>query len=51
MDAGMLSQDEVNALLTGMDVSDDDGQAASDTDKPVDSSHIVNTDDVLTDVE
>lgn len=51
MDAGMLSQDEINALLTGMDVSDDDGQAASDTDKPVDSSQIVNTDDVLTDVE
>jgi len=53
MDGGMLSQDEINALLTGMDVSDDDVQdgETQNADKPVDSSQIVNTDDVLTDVE
>ncbi len=53
MDAGMLSQDEINALLTGMDVSDDDGQdtETAGTDGPVDSSQIVNNDAVLTDVE
>ncbi len=53
MDAGMLSQDEINALLNGMDVSDDNGQDAgtSDSDVTIDSSQIVNHDDVLTDVE
>jgi len=53
MDAGMLSQDEINALLTGMDVSDDDGQGtdAAGTDGPVDSSQVVNNDAILTDVE
>ena len=53
MDAGMLSQDEINALLNGMDVSDDEGQDAGtqDPNVPVDSSQIVNYDDVLTDVE
>lgn len=53
MDAGMVSQDEINALLTGMDVSDDDGQdtETAGTDGPVDSSQIVNNDAVLTDVE
>ena len=53
MDAGMLSQDEINALLNGMDVSDDNEQDAGtqDPNVPVDSSQIVNYDDVLTDVE
>ncbi|MCI8528619.1 MAG: flagellar motor switch phosphatase FliY [Lachnospiraceae bacterium] len=53
MDAGMLSQDEINALLNGMDVSDDNGQDAGtpDPNEPKDSSQIVNYDDVLTDVE
>ena len=53
MDAGMLSQDEINALLNGMDVSDDNEQDAGtqDPNVPVDSSQIVNHDDVLTDVE
>lgn len=53
MDGGMLSQDEINALLTGMDVPDDDGQEAvgSDADRPTDSAQIVNNDAVLTDVE
>ena len=46
MDAGMLSQDEINALLNGMDVSDDNEQDAGtqDPNVPVDSSQIVNQD-------
>ena len=31
MDGGMLSQDEINALLSGMDLSDPPADASSDT--------------------
>ena len=55
MDGGMLSQDEINALLNGMDLSDDldSGSASEETagtseHDPLDD---VNVADILTDVE
>ena len=61
MDGGMLSQDEINALLSGMDLSEegDSGsaggteEAASASDSPAvhDPLDDVNAEDVLTEVE
>ncbi len=62
MDGGMLSQDEINALLSGMDLSDgdapgdigsDDEMAVSPVSEPLGSTLVpqMDVDDVLTDVE
>lgn len=45
MDGGMLSQDEINALLSGMDLSSNSGDGSSDAATSADS------DETLTDVE
>ncbi|MBO4615858.1 flagellar motor switch protein FliN/FliY [Lachnospiraceae bacterium YSD2013] len=46
---GMLSQDEINALLSGMDPGDMAGAATPDTGAPADAG--VSPDDTLSDVE
>ncbi|MBR6307622.1 MAG: flagellar motor switch phosphatase FliY [Lachnospiraceae bacterium] len=46
---GMLSQDEINALLSGMDPGDMAGGATPDTGAPADAG--VSADDTLSDVE
>lgn len=61
MDGGMLSQDEINALLSGMDLSEDgdsgSGEGVEDTvpaaDIPEESDPLdnVNTEDILSEVE
>ena len=52
---GMLSQDEINALLNGMDVSEDEGESAAEagsSDAPsLDAASVSDIPDVLTDVE
>lgn len=57
---GMLSQDEINALLSGMDLSDDvdsgDSGSAAEPETPADSQTVsagadLNVNEVLTDVE
>ena len=61
MDGGMLSQDEINALLSGMDLSEEGGSestgGADAADDTADTASVsdpldgVNPDDVLTEVE
>lgn len=61
MDGGMLSQDEINALLSGMDLSEDGDSASGgetdNTDSPADSPAVsdpldnINAEDILTEVE
>ena len=60
MDGGMLSQDEINALLSGMDLSEDgDSESTGGADAAGDAASTspisdplegVNPDDVLTEV-
>lgn len=56
MDGGMLSQDEINALLSGMDLSGDGGGTADSSEKAqegyvTDSAPVTEGDEPLTDVE
>ncbi len=52
---GMLTQDEINALLNGMNMSDDGDESFGDTSVPSDSSvpapQVINDSDYLSDVE
>ncbi len=50
---GMLSQDEINALLSGMNLSDDGDESFGDTSEPSSSPapQVINDSDYLSDVE